>query len=131
MKWYSSTWNRFRKAYDGRYYDKNVEQRVQKIQGLVKRVGDELKLSTARSVNIMHSGHQRSLLEFRSEFRSRFDHLEEKLLALAETWGPYAPFRELAPALALQLVSNSEQGKRDLHNHCNHDVELTRAYSTY
>lgn len=110
IKWYSSSWNRFRKAYDGKFYDKLVQQRVQKIQRLVQRVRDELKLSTGRSVNIIRVEQQRGFLEMSSRFDSLEDtideKIEEKLQAFAIDVG-YS-LRDLAPKIALQLMAHSQ-----------------------
>jgi len=124
IKWYSSSWNRFRKAYDGKFYDKLVQQRVQKIQRLVQRVRDELKLSTGRSVNIIRVEQQRGFLEMSSRFDSLEDtideKIEEKLQAFAVDVG-YS-LRDLAPKIALQLMAHSQHGKVELDHYCNHNT---------
>lgn len=117
MKWYSSSWNRFRKAFDGKFYDKQVQQRVQKIQGLVQRVRDELKLSTGISVNIIRVEQQKSVLEM----HLRFDSLEERLQAFAVDVSH--SLRELGQKPALQLMAQSQHGRLDLYNYCSYEVE--------
>ncbi|KAK7957773.1 hypothetical protein PG988_012621 [Apiospora saccharicola] len=54
MKWYSSPKHRFWTSLNNRFYDKNVEQRVKGIQGLVQRVRDEMSLLSDRLVQDMH-----------------------------------------------------------------------------
>ncbi|KAI1123361.1 hypothetical protein F5Y10DRAFT_270159 [Nemania abortiva] len=66
LKWYSSSWNRFRKAFDSNFYDKIVEQRVKRIQSLVQRVRDEINLMNDQMVQDIH-------LEQRAGFTATID----------------------------------------------------------
>ncbi|KAI1078710.1 hypothetical protein F5B20DRAFT_547012 [Whalleya microplaca] len=75
MKWYSSSWNRFKKAFDNRFYDKHVEGRVKSIQGLVQRVRDEMKLASDGLVQNIHSEQRAGFIET----RSRIEELDDKL----------------------------------------------------
>ncbi|XDG07409.1 hypothetical protein ABKA04_007024 [Annulohypoxylon sp. FPYF3050] len=79
MKWYSSSWNRFRKAFDNKFYDKNVESRVKRIQGLVQRVRDEMKLVSDQMVHNIRSEQKTGFVETNNHIDMRFDELKESL----------------------------------------------------
>lgn len=125
MKWYSSAWNRFLKAYNGKFYDEKIQGRVQKIQGLVQRVRDELKLSTGRSVQIIRVEQHMNFLKMNSRLDSFEDtideKIEEKLRAFALDVG--RSLRELGPAIALQLMSHCQHGTSKPHGSCNFDFK--------
>ncbi|KAI1337702.1 hypothetical protein F5Y15DRAFT_151514 [Xylariaceae sp. FL0016] len=48
MKWYQSSWIRFKKSFDKNFYDKHVEKRIDDIKVLVKQVSREAKLQTQK-----------------------------------------------------------------------------------
>ncbi|KAI1460022.1 hypothetical protein F4805DRAFT_454962 [Annulohypoxylon moriforme] len=91
MKWYSSSWNRFRKAFDNKFYDKNVESRVKRIQGLVQRVRDEIKLASDQMVQDIRSEQRTGFIETYNRIDNRIDELEggldEKLMRFARMIG--------------------------------------------
>lgn len=128
MKWYSSAWNRFLKAYNGKFYDEKIRGRIQKIQGLVQRVRDELKLSTGRSVQTIRVEQHTNFLQMNSRLDTLEDtideKLEEKLQAFALDVG--RSLRELGPAVALQLMSHCQHGKSTFHGIYNVDFEANK-----
>ncbi|KAI1746506.1 hypothetical protein F4782DRAFT_524269 [Xylaria castorea] len=106
LKWYSSSWNRFRKAFDNKFYDKNVEQRVKRIQGLVQRVRDEINLMSDRMVQNIHSEQRAGFTATVDLINSRIGELEGDL---------DAKFAEFAQSLGEQmcktLMANAQHGE--------------------
>lgn len=106
MKWYSSSWNRFRKSFDGKFYDTHLEQRVTSIQKLVRRVHDEMKLGTDRAVQVIHAEQRRGFLETNTHIATRFDQFDReidmKLKAFAKLVGEQ---------MSMTLMANAQHGK--------------------
>ncbi|OAA35948.1 hypothetical protein NOR_07756 [Metarhizium rileyi] len=109
MKWYSSSWNRFRKAFDGKFYGKHVEQTVLRIQKLVQRVHDEMKLGTDRTVQNIHTEQRMGFFETNRRIDRRFDEfgrdidtkLDERLKAFSKLLGQQ---------MRLTLMANAQHG---------------------
>ncbi|KAK7926600.1 hypothetical protein PG985_003598 [Apiospora marii] len=131
MKWYSSAWNRFKKALDNHFYDKNVQQRVKTIQGLVQRVRDEMSLMNDRLVQDMHSEQRTGFNEIKNHIDrgldARFERLaqvvgaqmSETLKANAQHHSSYITRTELEkwlPALAPFTVSPRSAASKDPSN---------------
>ncbi|KAI1844809.1 hypothetical protein JX266_009037 [Neoarthrinium moseri] len=53
MTWYSSPGMRFRKAFNSRFYDKQIDSRVKDIRLLIKRVERETSIQTQRRVKVL------------------------------------------------------------------------------
>lgn len=103
MKWYSSSWNRFRKAFDNKFYDKNVESRVKRIQGLVQRVRDEMNLASDQMIHDIHSDQKAGFTETYKRMDLRFDELDGKLMRFA---------RMIGEQMCTTLMANAQHGKR-------------------
>ncbi|KAK8052307.1 hypothetical protein PG993_003692 [Apiospora rasikravindrae] len=102
MKWYSSTWNRFRTAFDNRFYNKNVEQRVKGIQDLVQRVRDEMHLTNDRLVQDLYSEQRTSV----DEIKNHIDEFGNGLGAWLDT-----RFKELGAQMFQTLMANAQHGE--------------------
>ncbi|KAI0186884.1 hypothetical protein EV127DRAFT_483846 [Xylaria flabelliformis] len=111
LKWYSSSWNRFRKAFDSRFYDKNVEQRVKRIQGLVQRVRDEINLMSDTMVQNIHSEQRAGFDATADLINTRIDELEGGLDA------KFAEFaRSLGEQMCKTLMANAQHELSNLRN---------------
>ncbi|KAI0454811.1 hypothetical protein F5B21DRAFT_474335 [Xylaria acuta] len=116
LKWYNSSWNRFRKAFDNRFYDKNVEQRVKRIQGLVQRVRDEINLMSDRMVQDIHSEQRAGFTATINLINTRIGELEGDLDA------KFARFsRNLGEQMCKTLMANAQH---DLSNSRNNHLIL-------
>ncbi|KAI1408084.1 hypothetical protein F5Y13DRAFT_114612 [Hypoxylon sp. FL1857] len=91
MKWFSSSWNRFKKAFDNRFYDKNVQQRVSRVQSLVQRVRDEINLMSEQTVHNIHLDQRVGFVETYNRIDTRIDRLQtdldEKFMGLTRMIG--------------------------------------------
>ncbi|KAK8128973.1 hypothetical protein PG984_010081 [Apiospora sp. TS-2023a] len=79
MKWYSSPKHRFWTSLNNRFYDKNVEQRVKGIQGLVQRVRDEMSLMNDHLVQDMHAEQRTGFDEIKNHIDRGLDARFERL----------------------------------------------------
>ncbi|KAK8060847.1 hypothetical protein PG996_010777 [Apiospora saccharicola] len=82
MKWYSSPKHRFWTSLNNRFYDKNVEQRVKGIQGLVQRVRDEMSLLSDRLVQDMHWEQRTGFDEIKNHIDRGLDARFERLVQI-------------------------------------------------
>lgn len=107
MKWYGSSWNRFRKAFDNKFYDKNVESRVKRIQGLVQQVRYEMNLASDQMIHDIHSDQKAGFTETYKRIDLRIDELEggldDKLMRFA---------RMIGEQMCTTLMANAQHGKR-------------------
>ncbi|KAI1741309.1 hypothetical protein F4680DRAFT_416368 [Xylaria scruposa] len=111
LKWYSSSWNRFRKAFDNRFYDKNVEQRVKRIQSLVQRVRDEMNLMSDGMVQAIHSEQRAGFTATVDLINTRIGELEGDLDA------KFAQFaRTLGEQMCETLMANAQRELSDARN---------------
>lgn len=99
MKWYSSPKHRFWTSLNNRFYDKNVEQRVKGIQGLVQNVRDEMSLMNDRLVQDVHSEQRTGFDEIKNHIDrgldARFEWLAQIVGArMSETLKANAQHRE-------------------------------------
>jgi hypothetical protein len=101
IKWYSSKWNRFLKAFDGNFYDKQVQQRVSRIQKLVQRVRDEIKISTNETVQTIHREQRHGF----NEANERIEKMDMKLEIMGRD------FKELAELMTRTLMANAQHGR--------------------
>ncbi|KAI0883763.1 uncharacterized protein GGS22DRAFT_189731 [Annulohypoxylon maeteangense] len=108
MKWYSSSWNRFKKAFDNKFYDKNVESRVKRIQGLVQRVRDEMRLASDQMVQDIHLEQKTGFIETYNRIDMRLDEfegvLDEKLMKFA---------RMIGEQMCTTLMANAQHDLND------------------
>lgn len=87
LKWYSSSWNRFRRSFDNKFYDKHVEQRVKRIQGLIQRVRDELNLMSDQTVQDIYTEQNAGFADTANRFGALEKSIDEKLAKLAQMLG--------------------------------------------
>ncbi|KAJ8121203.1 hypothetical protein ONZ43_g2285 [Nemania bipapillata] len=103
LKWYNSSWNRFRKAFDSNFYDKNVEQRVKRIQSLVQRVRDEINLMSDQMVQDIHLEQRAGFTATTDLINSRFDELD-----LDAKFAKFA--RSLGEQMCRTLMAHAQHG---------------------
>jgi hypothetical protein len=106
IKWYSSPWNLFKKAFDNKFYDKNVEQKVKRIQGLVQRVRDEMQLMSDQKIQDISLEQRAGFTETFNHIGTRFDELEEGLEAKFTRFA-----QKLGEQMCLMLMANAQQGR--------------------
>ena len=110
MKWYSSSWNRFRKSFDGKFYDNQVDQRVGRIQKLVLRVHDEMRLGTDRTVQAIHTQQRMGFLETNTRIETRFDQFDREIdIKLDKKFEMLASI--LGQRMRMTLMANAQHGE--------------------
>lgn len=110
MKWYSSSWNRFRKSFDVKFYDKNVEERIDGIQRLVRRVHDEMQLTTDKTVQSIHQEQRVGFMETNTRLATLFDELGRELdIKLDVKLEQFS--KRIGERMRLTLMANAQHGK--------------------
>ncbi|CZR56709.1 uncharacterized protein PAC_06598 [Phialocephala subalpina] len=117
MKWYQSAWNRFQKSFHTKFYDKDVQQRVNTIKGLVKRVHDEMKLITDKTVQVIFTDQRNGFIETNTrinELGRNVGELHEELERILDRkFGQLANQFSLGQKMFMTLGANAQHELMD------------------
>ncbi|KAI1081972.1 hypothetical protein F5B20DRAFT_578745 [Whalleya microplaca] len=116
MIWYQSRGKRFRTAFDVRYYDKKVEEKVTKIRRQIKRVERQVTMETAANVQTTKQDMKALLPRLESVLRELADESRHEFRESLEL-----KFRNFSQQFQYQvglsaanlLVANAEVGLQD------------------
>ncbi|KAF2996782.1 hypothetical protein E8E14_005304 [Neopestalotiopsis sp. 37M] len=98
MQWYQSKSFRFRKAFNNKFYDETVKDRVKRIQGHLQRTRDEMNLLASENLELISVRQEKS----HDGIFARMDDLNQKFDVIARLL--------VGKEMSSTLYANAEQG---------------------